>query len=149
MFVEQPVLQKLRAYWDAKRGARPYPSRDDIDPMELRFILGSLILIDVEQDPLRFRYRLFGSEIARRQGFDMTGKYLDQHPWPELAAMALETYRQVLGTGLPAHIQRRGLVDGNTVNHISLVLPLGHTQVEMLMAGVVFSPLTALDQPES
>jgi hypothetical protein len=143
MFVEQPVLQKLRAYWDAKRVSRPYPSRDDIDPMDLRFILGSLILIDVEPNPLRFRYRLFGSEIARRQGFDMTGKYLDQHPWPELAAMAIETYRQVLSTGQPAHIRRQGMVDGHYVSHISLVLPLGHEQVEILLAGVVFVPITA------
>lgn len=147
MILEQPALQKLRAYWETKRANRPYPARDDIDPLDLRFILGHLILVDVESAPQRYRYRLFGSEIARRQGFDMTGKYLDQHPWPELAAMAAETYSHVLQTGAPSLIRRQGLIDNQYVDHVTLVLPLGHGRVDMLLAGVVFTPMSPTLQP--
>jgi len=140
MKLDQPALQQLHAYWETRREGRSYPARDEIDPLDLRFILGSLILVDVETAPLRYRYRLFGSDIARRQGFDMTGKYLEQHPWPELAAMARQTYDGVIASGQPALIRRHGLINDQYVDHISLVLPLGHSQVEMLLAGVVFTP---------
>src|SRR3546814_3977231 len=70
--LDKPALQQLYAYWDDKRAGRPYPTREDIDPLELKFILGCLLLLDVERKPgLRFRYRLFGSEIAHQQGLDM------------------------------------------------------------------------------
>lgn len=141
MKLDQPVLQQLHAYWDSLRAGRAYPARDEIDPLDLRFILGSLILVDVELEPLRYRYRLFGSDIARRQGFDMTGKYLEQHPWPELAAMARQTYGEVLASRQPALIHRQGLVNDQLVDHVSLILPLGHERIEMLLAGVVFTPL--------
>jgi hypothetical protein len=140
MILEHSLLQRLYAYWDAKRGNRIYPGREEIDPLELRFILGNLILVDIERDPERFRYRLFGTEIARRQGFDMTGKYLEQHPWPELAALARSTYLQVIATGQPAKIHREGLIDDQYVHHDSLVLPLGHEHVEMMLIGVIFAP---------
>lgn len=140
MKLDQLALQQLHAYWDARRAGRSYPARDEIDPLDLRFILGSLILVDVEAEPRRYRYRLFGSDIARRQGFDMTGKYLEQHPWPELAAMARQTYGEVITSGQPALIRRHGLLNDQYVDHVSLILPLGHSQVEMLLAGVVFTP---------
>ncbi|MCW0234532.1 MAG: PAS domain-containing protein [Ferrovibrio sp.] len=140
MKLDQPALQQLQVYWDKKRAGRPYPERADIDPLELRFIIGSLILVDVEPMPLRFRYRLFGTDIAQRQGFDMTGKYLDQHPWPELAAQARKTYIEVIDSGNPALIRRHGLINDQYVDHQSLILPLGGSRVEMLMAGVVFTP---------
>jgi hypothetical protein len=143
MELDKPTLRKLQAYWEDKRADRPYPGREDIDPLDLRFIIGSLLLIDIEPEPLRFRYRLFGTEIAQRQGFDMTGKYLDQHPWPELAAMARQTYIGVIESGKPALIQRHGLIDDQYVDHLSLILPLGHSRVEMLLAGVVFTPRSA------
>ena len=66
MTLDHPLLQRLHAYWDGKRNGRVYPGREVIDPLELRFMLGNLILLDVEPEPLRFRYRLFGTEIARR-----------------------------------------------------------------------------------
>ncbi len=140
MRLDKPILQQLQAYWDEKRGSRPYPGREDIDPLELRFIIGHLILVDIEPSPLRFRYRLFGTAIVQRQGFDMTGKYLDQHPWPELAAKAQETYTEVIESGQPALIRRRGLFNDGYVDHQSLILPLGHSRVEMILSGVVFTP---------
>lgn len=138
--LNQPLLLQLYAYWADRRGGRRLPTREDIDPLDLKFILGSLILIDIEPAPLRFRYRLFGSEIARRQGFDMTGKYNDQHPWPEFAARVRDVYRGVMETSEPALIRRRGLIGDRPMDHQSLILPLGRDRVEMILVGVIFSP---------
>lgn len=140
MKLEKPVLQQLYAYWDEKRAGRPYPAREDIDVLDLRFIIGSLLLVNIEFEPLRFRYRLFGTDVAQRQGFDMTGKYLEQHPWPELAAMARQAYVEIMDSHQPALIQRHGLIGEQYVDHQSLILPLGHDRVEMILIGVVFTP---------
>src|SRR3546814_5878253 len=50
--LDKPALQQLYAYWDDKRAGRPYPTREDIDPLELKFILGCLLLLDVERKRL-------------------------------------------------------------------------------------------------
>lgn len=146
MELSQPLLLQLYAYWDDKRRHRRFPAREDIDPLDLKFILGNLILIDIEPVPLRFRYRLFGSEIARRQGFDMTGKYNDQHPWPEFAARVREVYLEVIESSSPALVRRRGLIGDQAMDHQSLILPLGRDKVEMILVGVIFSP-AAKDDP--
>ncbi|MBX3454359.1 PAS domain-containing protein [Ferrovibrio sp.] len=145
--LEQPRLRKLLAYWQGKRGDRPYPARADIDPAELLFMLGDLILFDIESgedDQPRFRYRLFGSNIARRQGFDMTGKYIDEHPWQGFARRASEGYLRVTQTGAPDLITRREEIDGRLFRHQSLLLPLGigcavtPYQVNKILVGVSF-----------
>ena len=70
-------LHTVLAYWSDKRGARPMPSRRDIDPLELGpAILPHLMLVDVETGP-RFRYRLFGTAVSQTFGMDATGQYID------------------------------------------------------------------------
>lgn len=56
----------------------PLPSRADIDPVGLRFAMGCMILINVLREPLRFRYRLTGTLLARFLKRDLTGKLLDE-----------------------------------------------------------------------
>ncbi len=76
---ECPMNETVFAYWRARAGAKPIPARGDIDPIiDLGHIVQHLFLVDVERDPLRFRFRLVGTEVADHVGKDMTGKYLDQ-----------------------------------------------------------------------
>jgi hypothetical protein len=139
--LDKPALRQLYAYWDGKRAGRPYPARDDIDPLELKFILGCLLLLDVESGPpQRFRYRLFGSEIARHQGIDMTGKYTDEHPWQEFAAKIGGVYSGLVATARPCVVRRRQMIDDRYFDHQSLVLPLGRGKVDMILVGVIFAP---------
>lgn len=139
--LDKPALRQLYAYWDDKRGDRPYPARQDIDPLDLKFILGCLLLLDVEHGArLRFRYRLFGSEIARHQGIDMTGKFTDEHPWREFAAKIHEVYSGLVSTASPCVVRRRQMIGDRFFDHQSLVLPLGHAAVDMILVGVAFAP---------
>jgi hypothetical protein len=73
----QPVLHGLYRYWNQKRGARPMPDRADIDPLEIdRAILPHVMLLELIGP--RVRYRLIGTEVAKRSGLDPTGKYVDE-----------------------------------------------------------------------
>lgn len=66
-------LVALVDYWCAQRGAKAMPARGDIDPLHLRRHLPRLILADVLEDPLRFRFRVVGTELEQRLGYTITG----------------------------------------------------------------------------
>ena len=51
------------------------PARRDIEPAEIVGLLPYVVLIDVERDPLDFRYRLVGTGVAARFGRDHTGAH--------------------------------------------------------------------------
>jgi hypothetical protein len=77
-------VQRLYEYWRAKAGAEgAVPRRGDIDPTELPDLLPNLMLLDVERDPLRFRYRLVGTRVVDFSYRDFTGTYLDEAGWVE------------------------------------------------------------------
>jgi hypothetical protein len=67
------LLERALSYWDGKRQGRRMPSRRDIDPAEIPQLLPHLLLVDVQRDPLDFRYRLVGTAVTARFGRDDTG----------------------------------------------------------------------------
>ncbi|VAX03504.1 hypothetical protein MNBD_ALPHA03-1070 [hydrothermal vent metagenome] len=73
-----PLLRDLYEYWQGKKGNRKMPSRPDICPTEIIDLLPKILLIDVEYEPQRFRFRLVGTDVVRVMGQDATGKYLDE-----------------------------------------------------------------------
>ena len=67
------LIEQALDYWDSKRAGRRMPARRDIEPTEIVGLLPYVVLIDVERDPLDFRYRLVGTGVAARFGRDHTG----------------------------------------------------------------------------
>jgi hypothetical protein len=134
-------LKKLLAYWLEKKGDRRAPSRADIDPLDIVPLLPHVVMIDVERDPQRFRYRLVGTEIVRQLGRDLTGRYLDELEHnPRVAAIAAE-YARVAAWGAPVCATwEYTREDGRHIRYERLALPLssdGET-VDMLFGGTVF-----------
>jgi hypothetical protein len=134
-------LKRLYAYWLAKKGARPAPGRADIDPLEIAPLLPYVTLVDVERGPLRFRYRLVGTEIVRNVGDDFTGRYLDSFArLSHRDAMAAE-FARVVESAQPAISDwEYTRADGRHVRYERLILPLmadGAT-VDMLFGGMAF-----------
>jgi hypothetical protein len=77
-------VHRLHEYWRSKAGADgAVPRRRDIDPIDLPDLLPNLMLLDVERDPLRFRYRLVGTRVVDFSYHDFTGTYLDEAGWVE------------------------------------------------------------------
>src|SRR5471030_356303 len=88
--LSEPRLHRLYAYLEAKRGTREFAARRDIDPLDFAYVLGNVVLLGVLDQPLRFRYRLVGSLLSAKTGYDMTGKFLHEHPHPEYRAYMLD-----------------------------------------------------------
>jgi len=135
--IEDEALQRLYRYWSDKRGTRRFPARRDIDPLEFIYILGWVTLVDVTHAPLRFRFRLYGSELARRLGTDLTGKYLDEHPQREFGALLQQSWQQVVERGEPSCVRYERVINGEVRQWESLRMPMSSdgTTVDMLLAG--------------
>jgi hypothetical protein len=95
-----PLIHQLHAYWQARAGGRPMPRRADIDPAALKPLLANLVLVDLERDPLRVRYRLVGTTIVRYAKFDCTGLYRDEFA-PAIDEDFHRIYRAVAESGRP------------------------------------------------
>ncbi|HEX7970268.1 MAG TPA: PAS domain-containing protein [Stellaceae bacterium] len=139
--IVDPLLQPLYDYWSGKCGGRAMPSRSDIDPVDLSFMLGQILLIDVLRAPRRFRVRVHGTELVRRAGYELTGKTLDALPLPEYRAIAQRSLTTVVETCAPFHSVRDRVVDGRSFRYEGLVLPLSRNErdVDMLLVGMRYS----------
>jgi hypothetical protein len=139
--LQSAVLRRLHADWQSRRGARRFPARTDFDPVDLKYILGNLSLVDVRRHPLRFFFRLHATNIAARAGHDMTGKLLDQHPDPRYRSLVLDHYLRAVDERRPVAVRREGqFTDSVTLDCEVLVLPLARDgeNIDMLMVGFVW-----------
>src|SRR5713226_476697 len=98
MELTEPRLIRLHRYWEEKRAGRLMPSRADIDPVDLGFVLGHILLVAVRHEPLRFHFRVHGSELAHRAGYDLTGKSLDDLPSAEFREVSRQSFTTAIAT---------------------------------------------------
>lgn len=69
-------LQKLLGHWKRWAANRPLPSRQDVNPGEIRDLLPALMLLEVIDGGEDFLYRIAGSGVVRLSGIEPTGKKL-------------------------------------------------------------------------
>jgi hypothetical protein len=123
-----PRLKTLLRYWHQKRGARRYPSRADIDPLELKPVLGNILLIDVVANEQgggqRFRYRLFGTEFVFYHGTDLTGHWLDEIPNAEFRDSLIGLYDIIVREGGARMYSYDYMLESRRHRFQAVILPL-------------------------
>jgi hypothetical protein len=142
--IKNPGLRQLYDYWNGKRGDRPMPARADLDPVDIRFAIGDVVMAEViDGDPPRFRIRLHGTNLAERTNFDLTGKMLDEMPVPEFRDLSQRSFRKVVRTCEPVHALAERLLDGRIQRYEAIILPLSSDgeRVDRLMVGMIYEPL--------
>ena len=123
--ISQPDLLRLFEYWLERCKESTLPARRDIDPLDLPYIIGNLILVDVEREPyLRFRYRLTGSLLSNQMRLNITGKLVEDHPDPTFRALANAVYTQVATSARPLAYRRDQIIDNRVRRYDVLILPL-------------------------
>ncbi len=111
--------------WHSLRDANGRVTPDQIDPFALRPALGYILLIDVLEDGADFYYRLYGSEVARVAGFDMTGRRTSQIVTGSLAStFYLAGYRALLQRPEPLFTWHEMPMQITINNWDRIVLPL-------------------------
>jgi hypothetical protein len=141
MDLHSPGLIGLYDLWAQRRAGREFPARANFEPAELKPVLGQLSIFEVHRDPLRFKCRLHGSTAARRLGFDMTGKFVDEAPKPRWSAGAGGHFASVVAGRAPSASRYRNVVYGEwLLNMETLVLPLSKdgSVIDNLFATVVY-----------
>ena len=142
---DNPRFQDLVSYWQSKRGARALPLRQEIDPLELRLHLGSLVIIECLPGLADFRYRLIGTNVVAAYGRDSTGKTVRELYAvgdAEYCDFLVATYREVATRRVTARITANlRPVNKNFRQADSLLLPLdgGDGSVGFILNEVLFS----------
>lgn len=139
--IRTPLLQRLYDDWERRRRGREFPARADFDVLDMKYAMGNLTIVEVAYDPLRFRFRLHGTRISQRVGYDMTGKGLEELP-PALSPMVRRHFTAVIEERRPlAEVRERQVADEGVLDSEVLALPLSRDGriIDMLMVGVCFA----------
>jgi hypothetical protein len=137
--IQSDVLRRLVAHWSRIRGQGRMPARVDLDPLEVRYALGYISLIEVHRDPLRFYFRLDGTKQAELFGVDCTRRYLDEVMPPDHAHMASASFSDAVQRREPRYYRRQIAFHGRLIEYEVVILPFSSDGewVDLLMTGIV------------
>ena len=140
-------LRRLYGYWQARHVADRPPGRARLDPLEFRYAIGLVSLIDVEPEPRRFRFRLVAGAVTEHLGYEMTGRYLDEIPEEGMRVYLDEAYRRVVGGRRALHENGERIIDRRIWRHESMLLPCcaDDGSVNLIISARVTHRPTALD----
>jgi hypothetical protein len=96
-------IEALHRYWNS-RAEGLAPQRADIDPTDIKPLLPFLYIVKYERDPFRVRYILTGTEADRWNGFNLTGRYVDEFLVPDVCGanrILFDAYRKAFDTAAP------------------------------------------------
>jgi hypothetical protein len=137
--IRSDVLRQLFAHWQRIRRNRQMPTRSDFDPLDVRFALGYISLIEVHREPLRFHFRLDGTKQVELFGIDCTRRFLDDAMPADHAKMATASYAEVVDCGEPRYHRRQIAWYERLIYYEVVILPFSSDgrQVDLLMTGIV------------
>ena len=99
-------FKDILSLWMSLRTEQSLPTKSDFSPHAFnRNALPYLILIDVERDPIRFRYRLTGTMAESIQNINLTGYYVhDQNP-KKLRELLQSDLEELVRSKTPQHVR--------------------------------------------
>jgi hypothetical protein len=134
-------VRRLYEHWQAIHPAQGLPGRQHFDPLQVPRLLPWIWLVDINRDPLRFKFRLYGTQHIVPSGGDHTGKWIDEAYPNFVASDVYADYVLVAEKGVPSY--RKGHASYHAPDYKELervMLPLagdGRT-VDMIMAITVY-----------
>lgn len=138
-------LRRLLEYWKTRYVNDRLPRRQDIEPTELAFILPNLFLMDInlaEEPRSRFRFRLFGTELARIHGRDLTGKTFHDAMEEEPADGAVRHAMRLVNERIPLFVSGRVLyLKKDWLAFENCMLPLQNDagEVGMILGATIYT----------
>jgi hypothetical protein len=95
------IVDPALSYWEGIRGSRAMPRRSDIDPAEIPRLLPFVMLVDVLDNPLDFRFRLVGTEIDAITAVNLRGQRFSESRQLSPGSNVWSDYLSVATTGQP------------------------------------------------
>lgn len=136
-------------YWRRGRGTAAWPPATQIDPVDLRPALGSLLVCEPLEDLSDFRIRLYGSRLALEMGRDLTGSFIsDVDPGSYVTTFYLACYRAVATRGQPLYSRHVPSPKSFASEIKRLLLPFGPPErVNRILVAVDSVPRRPLGRP--
>jgi hypothetical protein len=115
-------------YWQAARGDRRFPTRDDIKPRDICGALQRMSLVKVEGDD--FIYRIVGDAIVRAYDVPLQNRRMSDIAFdePGFDVIVLPLFRKVVETGEPIAVRGttgHDVTRANFTDYENVLLPLG------------------------
>lgn len=111
----------LAGYWSRLRRGHDVPDQCDIDPRAIKRILSSVFIVDAE-DPAHCYYRLAGTSLCERYGFELKGTGFLAH-WEAASRASLTLLlRQSLALRQPVVLSSLAASSDGAVVEIETVL---------------------------
>lgn len=126
-----PYHEQLLGLWRAKAGTRAMPTRSEMTFRDLKDLLRNLLVFErVEQNPSRYKFRLFGTGLHSMTG-ELTGKMVDEVVPPEHLPRWVGCGDLILDGGRPMRFVGRVHLEGKEyLNAENLFVPLANDQGE-------------------
>ena len=120
---ETPQLRAVLDWW---RGHPNLPRRQDVSPFAFPTdVLPRVLLMDLEQPSGRLRIRLAGTAICEDQGWELSGRYVDEIYQPKDLEPIMRAVNGCIGSREPHFAERQFMArDGRLTKYRRLLLPL-------------------------
>jgi hypothetical protein len=126
--MKNPSTRELFAYWNERRGERPAPDRDDIEPGAIRRVLGDSFILSFDRT-LDHPLRLAGTRVCAMFGRELKGDPF-VHLWDAADRAHIRDLLAIVAeeaTGVVAGAMAK-VADGKTAELELLLLPLLHQE---------------------
>ena len=141
--LNDPILVGLFSYWQGLPRTGSIPLYASVDVVDIPpHLLPNIFLVEVENNPRNYRYKLTGTEIDRRNGFAVTGMRLSEVPIDHTDKLAAE-FDRIVETGEPRFSSGAFITSDELFRDVErVVVPLSHDgeTVDMLLGIVIFYP---------
>lgn len=126
-----PVSEGVR-YWNALKGDRALPSRNELVPARMAKFLRNIVLARVIDNGVDYEYRVVGDAHVQAQGYNFRHMRLKEIESKRLDFTTRPTYEHVRVTGVPFAV--RGWIGRHVPHsrfsyHETAFLPLGENGV--------------------
>lgn len=136
--VETPALRAAAEYWQRLRGARRFPSRNELNPSGFASAMRHMALVRVIDGGADFEYRIVGDSLASSFSVPLHNRKLGELRTSAASTVAVigGVYRRCLGDREP--LVMRGVTGRNARTSMfthfeALVLPLGEAEIDHLL----------------
>ena len=134
-------LRRLYDYWHSRRPGDAYPSRRDIDPVDIPDLLPNIFLLDVIGDAQDFVFRLAGTLVEDAFSMPLRGKSITEIQRDAGTPIPVAHHVEVARGGGPRYREGEMLVAGRDhwkTHRLLLPLSSDGRAVDVLLGGAIF-----------
>lgn len=145
--MKHPANRDFYAYWDEKRAGASAPERSDLEPEQVRHLLGDIFVLSYDA-AAGFPFRVAGTRLCALLGVDLKGRsflsLFRDHDRSEMqdivGIVAEETLPTVVGMTAQAP-------DGARIHHELLLLPFSARSHSPVSLTGLLAPLHPIEAP--